>query len=153
MKEKLTARVPAGPHTRARDNTHTMVDDDIGSATVRRKLFTTMSRAMASELALHDAELRVSQHAALVARAERDLDDCARASGTGLVLYAAARVAAAEDALADATRERDVALHLVRTYDVFFAGGCGVGVLPSALPGIHLRSIAARIDCTSAPDA
>ena len=28
----------------------------------------------------------------------------------------------------------------------FFAGGAGVGVWPAALPGAHLRSIAARID-------
>ena len=35
----------------------------------------------------------------------------------------------------------------------FFAGGAGVGVLPSALPGAQRRSIAARIDSTSAPDA
>src|SRR5688572_2802946 len=36
--------------------------------------------------------------------------------------------------------------------DVFLAGGSGVGVLPAALPGVHLRSIAARMEWTSAPD-
>ena len=35
---------------------------------------------------------------------------------------------------------------------IYFLGGNGVGVLPAALPGVHFRSMAARIDTTSAPD-